>query len=59
MNTQFYLKDSGTVFKGVGVTDIINQTDNVAGQITIRKVIQVGKHFMKLKREGIQIIANL
>lgn len=51
MHALFYLKDFGAVFKGVRVADIIDQADNVAGQIGIRQVVEVGEHFMKLRGE--------
>lgn len=43
------LKYFGTVFKGVRVTDVIDQADHVTGQISISQVIEVRKHFMKKK----------
>lgn len=43
-----YLKDFGAVFKGVRVADVIDQTDNIAGQVSIRQVVKVREHFMKL-----------
>lgn len=46
-----YLEDFGAVFKGVRVADIIDQADNVAGQISIRQVVEVREHFMKLSGE--------
>lgn len=45
-----YLEDFGAVFKGVRVADIIDQADNVAGQISIGQVVEVGEYFMKLRR---------
>lgn len=50
-NPHVYLKDSGAVFKGVRVADIIDQADDVTGQIVIGQVIKVREHFMKLRRE--------
>lgn len=50
MPTQFYLEDFGAVLKGVRVADVIDQADNVTGQISIRQVVEVGEHFMKLRR---------
>lgn len=52
MCTQFYLEDSGTVFKGVRAADIIDQADDVTGHISIRQVVKVREHFMKLR--GVQ-----
>lgn len=46
-----YLKDFGAVLKGVRVADVIDQTDNVAGQVSIRQVVEVREHFMKLSGE--------
>lgn len=46
-----YLKDSGAVFKGVRVADIIDQADDVTGQIVIGQVVKVREHFMKLRGE--------
>lgn len=51
MHTLFYLKDFGAVFKGVRIADVIDEADNVAGQIGIRQVVEVGEHFMKLTGE--------
>lgn len=49
MHTLFYLKDFGAVFKGVRIADVIDEADNVAGHISIRQVVDVGEHFMKLR----------
>lgn len=50
-HTQFYLEDFGAVFKGVRVADIVDQADNVTGQISVRQVVEVREHFMKLRGE--------
>lgn len=47
--TPFYLEDFGAVFKGVRVADVVDQADDVAGQVGIRQVVEVGEHFMKLR----------
>lgn len=49
--TPFYLEDFGAVFKGVRVADIIDQADNVTGQISIRQIVKVREYFMKLIEE--------
>lgn len=54
MRTRFYLEDSGAVFKGVRVADIIDQADNVTGHISIRQVVEVREHFMKLR--GVKLL---
>lgn len=44
-----YLKDVGAVFERIRVADIIDQADNVTGQIGIGQEVEVRKHFMKLR----------
>lgn len=48
-HTQFYLEDFGAVLKGARVADIIDQADNVTSQISVRQVVEVREHFMKLR----------
>lgn len=47
----FYLEDFSAVLKGVRVADIIDQADDVTGQISIRQEVEVRKDFMKLGEE--------
>ena len=48
--TRFYLEDFGAVLEGVRVADIVDQADNVTGQVSIRQVVEVREHFMKLRK---------
>lgn len=44
----FYLEDSGAVVEGVGVADVVDQADDVAGQVVVRQVVKVGEDFVEL-----------
>lgn len=46
-----YLEDSGAVLEGVGVADVVDQADHVAGQVVVRQVVKVGEDFVQLRGE--------
>lgn len=61
MCARFYLEDRGAVLEGVRVADIVEQADDVTGQIGLRQGVEVREHFMKLRGGGsktCQIVAN-
>lgn len=53
MMNQSYLEDFGAVFEGVRVADVVDQADDVAGQVGIRQVVEVREDFMKLRRKEV------
>lgn len=51
-----YLEDSGAVLEGVGVADVVDQADDVAGHVVVRQVVKVGEDFVQLGSNEEQIL---